>query len=146
MNDTVLDKNTSVEQPDVGSKLCKFTDTTSYHQYSPFVYPEFLLTDGVYLLTKNCAGYKLVDFIARQQQNPIISHHRRLQRIQFWSLKVNDDQCNPTGRIRCDWDKDMTVFEETIEVIDSVNGMENLISQMRLELNHLNNALERVKN
>ncbi|TRY73897.1 hypothetical protein TCAL_01528 [Tigriopus californicus] len=36
-------------------------------------------------------------------------------------------------------------YTQTIEVIDSVNGMENLISQMRLELNHLNNALGRIK-
>ena len=33
---------------------------------------------------------------------------------------------------------------QTIEVIDSVHCMENLIGQMRLELNHLNNALGRI--
>jgi len=33
-------------------------------------------------------------------------------------------------------------YTQTIEVIDSAQGMEKLISQMRLELNHLNNALK----
>ena len=36
-------------------------------------------------------------------------------------------------------------YTQTIEVIDSVNGMEGMISQMRLELNTLNNALGRIK-
>lgn len=36
-------------------------------------------------------------------------------------------------------------YTQTIEVIDSASGMENLISQMRLELNHLNNAIGRMK-
>lgn len=36
-------------------------------------------------------------------------------------------------------------YTQTIEVIDSVRGMENLVSQMRLELNHLNGAMGRLK-
>ena len=36
-------------------------------------------------------------------------------------------------------------YTQTIEVIDSVRGMENLVSQMRLELNHLNGAMGRMK-
>ncbi len=36
-------------------------------------------------------------------------------------------------------------YTQTIEVIDSAAGMEKVISQMRLELNHLNNALSRIR-
>jgi len=36
-------------------------------------------------------------------------------------------------------------YTQTIEVIDSAGSMEKVINQMRLELNHLNNALYRVK-
>ena len=32
-------------------------------------------------------------------------------------------------------------YSQSIEVIDSAQSMENLVSQMRLELNHLSNAV-----
>ena len=36
-------------------------------------------------------------------------------------------------------------YTQTIEVIDSVRGMENLVTQMRYELNHLNSAIKHIK-
>lgn len=36
-------------------------------------------------------------------------------------------------------------YTQTIEVIDSVDGMENMVTQMRQELNHMDNALGRIK-
>ena len=36
-------------------------------------------------------------------------------------------------------------YTQTIEVIDSVRGMENLVNQMRYELNHLNTAIKNIK-
>ena len=36
-------------------------------------------------------------------------------------------------------------YTQTIEMIDSTTGMDNLISQIRLELNTLNNAVQRLK-
>ena len=35
-------------------------------------------------------------------------------------------------------------YTQTIEVIDSVRGMESLVTQMRYELNHLNSAIKNI--
>ena len=35
-------------------------------------------------------------------------------------------------------------YTQTIEVIDSVRGMESLVTQMRNELNHLNSAIKNI--
>ena len=35
-------------------------------------------------------------------------------------------------------------YTQTIEVIDSVQGMESLVTQMRNELNHLNSAIKNI--
>ena len=35
-------------------------------------------------------------------------------------------------------------YTQTIEVIDSVRGMESLVTQMKYELNHLNSAIKSI--
>lgn len=71
------------------SNLAQFTGTECYYRYGLGI---TFLTDGVKYLADNAGCYWLVDIIASYQRQ--LSKHAdyRLQTIQFWKLKVNEDK------------------------------------------------------
>lgn len=116
-----MNKTNSKSKQEIEKELNSFTGTTQYYRYSPQLFPNFYLTDGTHFLAESCEAHWLMDFIASQQLNPVIREHRKLQQIQFWTLKVNDSE----GVIFCEWDSGFEVFREKIHYtdfpLDSVN-------------------------
>ncbi|NEQ50493.1 MAG: hypothetical protein F6K11_10220 [Leptolyngbya sp. SIO3F4] len=108
MNNIINTKN-KLNQDAILKKLRTFSGTKSYFRHSS-LFPRFLLTEGALYLAKACSCYWLFDYLASQQNNPVIKDHKKLQIMQFWELTAGES----TGVISCEWADERAVHEDQI--------------------------------
>lgn len=89
--------------------LEQFIGTESYYKHPLGI----LYTDGVQYLAKEANAYWLIDAIASWQLSPKI---KRVQRIQFWKLRVNLH--NNTAVLTCERDSDDVAITQEIPYTD----------------------------
>jgi hypothetical protein len=110
----ITENKKNVSREEIEKQLGKFRCTTCYHRFS-LLFRNFVLTDGAKYIADRCGAYWLFDLIASHQSNPKVKDSRRIgDSIQFWTLKVEDQQ----GVIICEWDKDQVVLEQKIDYTD----------------------------
>lgn len=80
--------------------LSEFTGTKNY--YTNPLYP-FKYTDGIKYVAENGGAYWLLDAIASWQLEKIIRRDQYLADLQFWKLKVSDDN---SAVLTCERDTD----------------------------------------
>lgn len=80
------------------TSIRQFSGTEAYHRHS-FLFPNFVMTDGVKWLADNAECHWLMDVIASYQ--PRCLKDSMLKNIQFWTLKVNADK---TATLICERD------------------------------------------
>ena len=71
--------------------LDRFTGTDCYHQWS-ILFPQIVLTDGTKYVAEEAGAYWLMDAVASHQPKLLRHQDRRLQEVQFWTLKVNQEK------------------------------------------------------
>ena len=113
MNNAINNTNNGLNQEAVLRKLRTFSGTERYHRHSS-LFPRFLLTDGALYLSKVCSCSWLFDYLASYQSNLAIKNDKRLQKMQFWKLKVEGS----SGVIICEWDHGQVVHKEQIGFTD----------------------------
>lgn len=95
-------------------ELKYFTCTRRYHRI-PYLFKNFLLTDGAVYVAEKCDAYWLFDLIASHQINPRVRNHPELRNsTQFWTLKVKDKKAEAI----CEWDEGQIVVKESIYYTD----------------------------
>lgn len=104
-----------VKRRKLESQLGGFTGTERWHHYSPQLFPNILLTDGVLFLANVGECFWLIDTIASLQRCDRIGTHEQLQHIQFWTLTVFEDN---TAELICEWDRDQVVLTQAIDYTD----------------------------
>jgi hypothetical protein len=92
-------------------ELSQFTGSSQYFQHPLGV----LYTDGVYYMAERGGGYWLIDAIASWQLDPRVQLDPMLQRIQFWTLTVNDDR---SALLICERDSDDVAVSQEIPFTD----------------------------
>jgi hypothetical protein len=90
------------------ASLAQFYGTQDYHAHFLGV----LLTDGAKFLADAAGAHWLMDIIASYQ--PQCQRDEMLQRIQFWTLKVNDSE----GVVTCERDTDDVAIKQDIPHCD----------------------------
>ncbi|MGV2831989.1 DUF6876 family protein [Myxosarcina sp. GI1(2024)] len=88
--------------------LDQFTGTTKYYKH----WLGLLYTDGVQYVAKQGKAYWLIDAIAGWQLDPKIKRDPMLRQIQFWKLKVND---NNSAMLICERDAGNVAVTQEIE-------------------------------
>ena len=83
----------------IQDSLSNFTGTDGYHRIT--IVPHLVATDGVAWLAENAQCYWLIDEIALAQMHPKVRSNKRLQEIQFWTLKVEGSR----GTLICEEDE-----------------------------------------
>jgi hypothetical protein len=98
------------------AELDSFTGGTSrYYRYSPQLFPTVFLTDGMQFLVETAQCYWLIDAIAALQYEPSIYNHPQLAEIQFWTLRVYE---NESATLSCEWDSDEVIYTQKIKWTD----------------------------
>ncbi|MCZ8119641.1 MAG: hypothetical protein O9295_16715 [Microcystis sp. LE18-22.4A] len=92
--------------------LSQFTGTENHYRNKN--YP-FLYTDGIKYLAENGGAYWLLDAIASWQLEKIIRCDQYLADLQFWKLKVSDDN---SAVLTCERDTDDIACEQKIPFTD----------------------------
>lgn len=95
--------------------LMQFTGTTGYFRPQPLLFPQFLLTDGARYVAEKGEAFWLFDAIASLQQHPKIRMSPGLNELQFWRLKVEEDN---SAVLSVEWDLDEIVYSQKIEYTD----------------------------
>jgi len=90
------------------SDLEKFDGTTKYYSSNIL---NFVYTDGVQYLAERAKCYWLLFEIGISQYEKQIKGNKRLQEMQFWTLKVNQDK---SAKLLCEEDINIPVFEKEL--------------------------------
>ncbi|MBW4422556.1 MAG: hypothetical protein KME13_25645 [Myxacorys californica WJT36-NPBG1] len=106
---------TKAEKIGALAELHRFTGTLGYYRYSPQLFPNVVLTDGVRFLVETAQCYWLVDAIAAIQSDPTVCNHPQLAELQFWTLLVDE---NESATLLCEWESDEVVYTQKIEWAD----------------------------
>ena len=96
----------------IQDSLSNFTGTDGYHRIT--IVPHLVATDGVAWLAENAQCYWLIDEIALAQMHPKVRSNKRLQEIQFWTLKVEGSR----GTLICEEDEGKPVYTKAIPFTD----------------------------
>lgn len=111
-----INMKTKEEKQKALAELDGFTGTVIYHRYSPQLFPNVVLTDGVRFLAETADCFWLMDAIAALQAHPTIRQHPRLQEgMQFWRLRVEEDE---SAILFCEWDTGKSVYDQKIDWTD----------------------------
>ncbi len=93
------------------SDLTQFTGTTRYYKHLTGL----LYTDGVQYVAEQGKAYWLIDAIVSWQFDPNIQKDPMLQDIQFWKLKVNQDN---SAVLICERDSGNVAVTQEIKLTD----------------------------
>lgn len=91
--------------------LNRFTGSEIFYRHPLGV----IYTEGIKYLAQNARAYWLIDIIASYQGNVRITQDPMLQEIQFWKLKVSQ---NNSAILTCERDTDDVVITQKIEFTD----------------------------
>ena len=73
---------------EIENGLTQFHGTDEYHSHWT---RQLVMTDGVKWLADNAGAHWLIDMIASYQPDSRVRNNASLQSIQFWELRVNED-------------------------------------------------------
>ena len=93
--------------------LAQFTGSEKFYRHITF--RKFVYTEGVKYVAEEGQAYWLIDAILSWQGDPKIKNDIMLQRIQFWDLKVFDDN---SATLSCLRDKNDIAITQKIEFTD----------------------------
>lgn len=92
--------------------LEQFTGSETFYLHSS---KRLSYTEGVKYLADHANAYWLIDAIASYQDSPQISRDPMLKEIQFWKLRVSNDD---SAILTCERDSDDIALTQKIEYTD----------------------------
>ena len=105
----------AMEIQQIKTGLNGFYGTNEWHRWS-ILFPKMLLTDGAKYVADKCEAYWLMDNIASHQRKAL--QDKKLQDIQFWTLKLNAKGSRYAATLICERDTGDIAIKQEIEYTD----------------------------
>jgi len=111
------DKKTTTSAINLKAGLAQFYGSLNVYQYSPFLFPSFMLTDGAKYLAEQGGYYWLMDYIASLHVYKVIESATSWD-LHLWKLKTNID--DGTAILTCSVTDDEILYSKKIPFTDSI--------------------------